>query len=63
MVLIFTLHRLDILPTGDLGIRKGFQKIYRLKSLPTHLEMEKLAEDWREHASVASWYLWRAVDE
>ncbi len=63
MVLIFTLHRLDILPTGDLGIRKGFQKIYRLKSLPSHAEMEKLAEDWREHASVASWYLWRVVDE
>lgn len=63
MVLIFTLHRLDILPTGDLGIRKGFQKLYRLKSLPTHREMEKLARGWRAHASVASWYLWRVVDE
>lgn len=63
MVLIFTLHRLDILPTGDLGIRKGFQKVYRLKSLPSPAEMEKLARPWRKHASVASWYLWRAVDE
>ena len=62
MVLIFTLHRLDILPTGDLGIRKGFQKVYRLKSLPTHAEMEKLARPWHAHASVASWYLWREAD-
>ena len=63
MVLIFTLHRPDILPTGDLGIRKGFQKMYRLKTLPSHAEMEKLARAWREHASVASWYLWRSVDD
>lgn len=63
MVLIFTLHRLDILPTGDLGIRKGFQKVYRLKSPPSHTEMEKLAKKWRAHASVASWYLWREADE
>ncbi len=63
MVLIFTLHRLDILPTGDLAIRKGFQKVYRLKSLPSPAEMEKLARPWRAHASVASWYLWRVVDE
>ncbi len=63
MVLIFTLHRLDILPTGDLGIKKGFQKVYNLKSLPTHAEMEKLARPWRAYASIASWYLWRAVDK
>ncbi|HTR18930.1 MAG TPA: DNA-3-methyladenine glycosylase [Candidatus Paceibacterota bacterium] len=63
MVLIFTLQRLDILPTGDLGIRKGFQKAYGLRSLPTKKQMEKLAEAWRGHESVASWYLWRAADE
>lgn len=62
MLLIFTLHRLDILPTGDLGIRKGFQKLYGLRALPDHKRMEKLAKEWREHASVASWYLWRIVD-
>ncbi len=62
MLLIFTLMRPDILPTGDLGIRKGFQKVYGLRSLPNHKKMEKLAKDWREHASVASWYLWRVVD-
>lgn len=62
MLLIFSLHRLDILPTGDLGIRKGFQRVYKLRSLPTPSRMEKLAKPWRAHASIASWYLWRAVD-
>ncbi len=62
MVLIFTLHRLDILPTGDLGIQKGFQKVYGLRALPKPRHMERLAKPWRDHASVGSWYLWRAVD-
>ncbi len=63
MLLIFSLNRLDILPTGDLGIRKGFQSVYGLKKLLTAKEMEKLARDWRTHASVAAWYLWRVADE
>jgi DNA-3-methyladenine glycosylase II len=62
MFLIFTLNRTDILPTGDLGIRKGFQILYDLRDLPTPKKMEKLAKDWREHASVACWYLWRVAD-
>lgn len=62
MFLMFTLERLDVLPTGDLGIQKGFQIVYGLKKLPTHDQMERLAKDWREHASIASWYLWRAAD-
>jgi DNA-3-methyladenine glycosylase II len=63
MFLIFTLNRLDVLPTGDLGIRKGFQIVYNLRALPSPSQMERLAKPWREHASVASWYLWRAADE
>ncbi|MEK7505960.1 MAG: DNA-3-methyladenine glycosylase [Patescibacteria group bacterium] len=63
MFLIFTLNRSDILPTGDLGIRKGFQIVYKLKKLPEAEDMERLAKSWREHATVASWYLWRAADE
>lgn len=63
MLLIFSLNRLDILPTGDLGIRKGFQEVYQLKSMPTKPQMEKLAQPWIAHASVASWYLWRVADE
>lgn len=59
MFLIFTLNRPDVLPTGDLAIRKGFQMLYKLETLPTHKEMEALAQRWRAHASAASWYLWR----
>ncbi len=62
MLLIFSLHRLDILPTGDLGVRKGFQKIYGLRELPDKKRMERIARQWRAHASLASWYLWRSVD-
>ncbi len=63
MFLIFTLNRPDVLPTGDLGIRKGFQILYKLNALPNAREMEHLARDWRLHASVASWYLWKVADE
>lgn len=63
MFLIFTLNRPDILPVGDLGIRKGFQILYKLEALPSPKDMEQLAEPWRAHASVASWYLWRVADE
>jgi len=63
MFLIFTLNRPDVLPTGDLGIRKGFQALYKLKSLPDHAQMERLARPWRPHAAVASWYLWRVANE
>jgi DNA-3-methyladenine glycosylase II len=62
MLQIFTLGRLDVLPVGDLAIQKGFMQVYKLKKLPTAKEMEALAKNWREHASVASWYLWRHMD-
>ena len=62
MFLIFALNRRDVLPTGDLGIRKGFQTLYKLKALPDHAQMERLACAWRPHASVASWYLWRVAN-
>lgn len=63
MFLMTTLKRPDILPTGDLGIQKGFQIVYKLRSLPTHKKMEQLAKPWRTQATAASWYLWRAADE
>ena len=63
MLLIFTLHRLDILPTADLGVRKGMQIAYNLPSLPNQKEMETIAEHWRDHASIASRYFWLVADE
>ena len=62
MFLIFSLNRPDVLPTGDLGIQKGFKKLFELKQLPSPGRMEKLAESWRGHRTVASLYLWKIVD-
>src|SRR3990167_5542819 len=62
MFLTFTLNRPDVLPTGDLGIRKGFQILYKLKGLPSHEEMERLAQPWRAPASLASWDFSRVPD-
>jgi DNA-3-methyladenine glycosylase II len=59
MILIFYLHRLDVLPTGDLAIRSAFKSIYRLRSDPSHKRMESIAKPWRSYASLASWYLWQ----
>jgi DNA-3-methyladenine glycosylase II len=62
MLLIFTLYRPDVLPVGDLGVQKGFMEVYGLKGLPSKKEMEELARPWRNHATAASWYLWRVAD-
>jgi len=63
MLLIFRLGRTDVLPVDDFGVRKGFQQIYRLRDLPTKQQMLKKGEKWRPWRSIASWYLWRAVEE
>ena len=62
MLLIFYLGRPDILPVGDLGVRKGLQVAYCLEELPTPKERQKIGEKWRPYRSAASWYLWQAVD-
>ncbi len=62
MFLIFALRRLDVLPTGDLGIRNAIRKAYGLKELPLAAEMEELAARWRPYCTVASWYLWRSIE-
>ena len=59
MFMIFHLHKPDVLPVGDLGIRRGFQKLYELKKEPSIAEMQKLANSWRPYRTLASWYLWR----
>ena len=62
MLLIFTLGRLDILPATDFGVRKGFALTYRRKELPAPSELIKHGERWRPYRTIASWYLWRALD-
>ncbi|HEU0009160.1 MAG TPA: DNA-3-methyladenine glycosylase 2 family protein, partial [Verrucomicrobiae bacterium] len=62
MMLIFKLGRLDVLPVHDYGVKKGFAKTYRKKELPKPAELLEHGERWRPFRSVASWYLWRALD-
>jgi len=63
MFLMFTLARPDVLPTGDLGIQKGFQKLFALRNRPSPKQMEKLASGWQGHRTVACMYMWRLQDE
>ncbi|HEX6715237.1 MAG TPA: DNA-3-methyladenine glycosylase [Thermoleophilaceae bacterium] len=62
MFLMFHLGRPDILPVGDLGIRKAIQIHYGLQELPKAAEMEQLADAWRPHRTLASLYLWESLD-
>jgi 3-methyladenine DNA glycosylase/8-oxoguanine DNA glycosylase len=63
MVLIFQLGRTDVLPVADLGIRKGFQRLFGLRQLPEGPRMVKLARPFRPYRSIACWYLWRLTEE
>ncbi|APR84935.1 DNA-3-methyladenine glycosylase II [Minicystis rosea] len=63
MVLIFQLGRPDVLPVGDLGVQKGFQKLFGLRKLPPPERMVKLARPFQPHRSVMSWYMWRLIEE
>ena len=62
MFLIFHLGRPDVLPVGDLGIRRAIQDQYGLDEPPDAAEMERIAEPWRPNRSLASLYLWRSLD-
>lgn len=62
MFLIFALNRPDILPLGDLGTKKGFQKAFKLKSLPSEKQMLKLAEPHIGDRTTLTLYLWHILD-
>lgn len=62
MLLIFRLGRPDVLPADDYGIRKGFTIAFKKHDLPERRDLEKRGARWKPYRTVASWYLWRAVD-
>lgn len=62
MYLMFRLVRPDVLPVGDLGIVRGFQKLYGFKRPPAERTMRRIAAAWQPYRSVGSWYLWRIHD-
>lgn len=59
MFMIFSLHRPDVLPVSDLGVRKGVQMLYGLDEMPRPSQMEQLCEKWKPYRSVGAWYMWR----
>ncbi|AUX29311.1 MULTISPECIES: methylated-DNA--[protein]-cysteine S-methyltransferase [Sorangium] len=62
MLLMFRLGRPDVLPVDDYGIRKGFAIAFKQRELPGRKDLERRGARWRPYRTVASWYLWRAVD-
>jgi DNA-3-methyladenine glycosylase II len=61
MFLMFQLGRMDVWPTGDLGVRKGYSLAWGIP-MPTPRQLESLGEPFRPYRSVAAWYCWRAVE-
>ena len=61
MIMIGQLGRLDIWPTGDLGVRRGWEKIYGAKEEIEPKVLEKKGEKFRPYRSVVAWYCWRAL--
>jgi DNA-3-methyladenine glycosylase II len=63
MMLMFTLHRLDVLPLDDLAIRNRMIQLYEVKATGKQLkpELTRIAESWRPYRSVACRYLWQSI--
>jgi len=63
MFLMFTLGRMDVFSTGDLGLQKAIQQLYGYKKLPAERTLHKHANQWKPYRTIACWYLWRLVDD
>ena len=61
MLLMFRLHRWDVLPLDDLGIRNAIRNVYNLPELPNKKIIEQIAQPWQPYRSIACWYLWRSL--
>src|SRR5690242_21065936 len=62
MFLMFRLGRPDVLPELDLGVQNAIQRAYGLKKRPKPKDVLRIGEKWRPYASIASWYLWRSLE-
>lgn len=63
MFLIFQVGRLDVWPVGDLGVRRGWERVHRMKSEISPADLMKKGERFRPFRSHLAWYCWRALDE
>ena len=62
MFLMFTLHRLDVWPTGDLAMRRGWEQIHDLPEFIDPKVLDREGEVFKPYRSVAAWYCWRIID-
>jgi DNA-3-methyladenine glycosylase II len=62
MFLIFQLDREDIWPTGDLGVRRGWERVHRMRSEIDPRTLEREGEPFRPYRSHLAWYCWRATE-
>lgn len=62
MMLLFRLGRPDVLPVDDYGVRKGMQRLYKMRELPNKEAMRRRARKWHPWCSIASWYMWRCAE-
>jgi 3-methyladenine DNA glycosylase/8-oxoguanine DNA glycosylase len=62
MFLMFHLHRLDVWPTGDLGVRYGFARAFEMPEPPSARDLEPLGDPFRPYRSVVAWWMWREMD-
>ena len=62
MFLMFRLGRPDVLPELDLGIQNAIRRAYRMRRRVTPRDVLRIGKKWRPHATVASWYLWRSLE-
>ena len=63
MFLIFQLNRQNILPIGDVGLINSFCKNYQIDKKDFLIEISKQKQMWEPYCTVATWYLWRDIDE
>ena len=63
MFLMFRLGRPDVLPVDDYSLRKAYAKAFGKRALPSPQALEKHGEKWRPYRTVASWYLWRTLEQ
>lgn len=61
MFLISTLGRPDVLPCGDLGVRRGYQNALAQSTLPMPKELTQAGKCWSPFRTLAALYLWRAA--
>ena len=62
MFLMFALHRSNVMPLSDLGIRNAVKRAYGLEEAPNPQELATIARKWHPYCTVACWYLWRSLD-